>query len=618
MNDISNNASRKMMPRQPSAWEDALKNVAEALDAFASASKALQREHSWNRCPMSAAVLEAIYSTVATEYTGLGELEKKVWAARNRVLSPLSRLPDECISSIFILCSEGELNGVSFNAADDADSDYIDDGTSDATSSEDDGVEDDEYEDEDSAEYSEYEDGDGSDAQHEDEHESDDDDDDDDGGGDSEDSRGDTDSSSGRVVEVTSRYSNSFRYIASRVCRRWRDVARTTPQLWMHIDLTEKPPFQCMDLRLERSRNVPLDVVLDTASTGVDGVALAINLLLALDRLKSSIFQNDAPRCINLTINTRFHSTMRLVLRELTHVSQNLRLRILKLAVRSLLISPSDGPDWRFSTMSNLLKDVGVLHLREYRFPWDHPIYTKLTELCLSGIRSDNRPTRDQLHAVLRSCPALEYLALNDIDLAADPDPNPESPPDHQSRSPLPLQHLRTIKLSHLDFDVFAFFFSIITAPRLSQLGIHSMRRGSLDVPAPEFARVLLDSFAISNDTISHLAISDVEGATPPSSIINLLRTIRHLVWLELHHVDGLPNILHDLSHGDTYPELRSLSLTNCDHEPELTSIALLSLVTNRKFTHPIHDLAVRGCHLEEGVVVSLLERIPRFIFAEV
>ncbi|KDQ08333.1 hypothetical protein BOTBODRAFT_38024 [Botryobasidium botryosum FD-172 SS1] len=50
---------------------------------------------------MSPIALDAIYSTMAIEYAGLEEFREEVRAVRSRILSPLSRLLDECISIMF-------------------------------------------------------------------------------------------------------------------------------------------------------------------------------------------------------------------------------------------------------------------------------------------------------------------------------------------------------------------------------------------------------------------------------------------------------------------------------------------------------------------------------------
>ncbi|VDC02417.1 unnamed protein product [Peniophora sp. CBMAI 1063] len=61
-----------------------------------------------------------------------------------------------------------------------------------------------------------------------------------------------------------------FEILASHVCKRWRDVALGTPSLWVYVDFGEGPPFERSIAYLERSREAPLEVVIDCTSDSDD------------------------------------------------------------------------------------------------------------------------------------------------------------------------------------------------------------------------------------------------------------------------------------------------------------------------------------------------------------
>ncbi|EPQ54945.1 hypothetical protein GLOTRDRAFT_43416 [Gloeophyllum trabeum ATCC 11539] len=54
-----------------------------------------------------------------------------------------------------------------------------------------------------------------------------------------------------------------FQVLVSHVCRRWREVALETPNLWTSIDFTEGPPFEKSRAWVERSKGAPLDIAID-------------------------------------------------------------------------------------------------------------------------------------------------------------------------------------------------------------------------------------------------------------------------------------------------------------------------------------------------------------------
>ncbi|KDQ16061.1 hypothetical protein BOTBODRAFT_173339 [Botryobasidium botryosum FD-172 SS1] len=576
-----------------SVWEASLKSVAEALNALLSATNALDDECSGkarNLVPgsrmLEQAAVEAIYSRVAEEYVGLDDFEQKIRSVRTTMqmlrnqsytLVPINRLPDECLSAIFVMGSElddGSRDDIGYTSEDVAD--------------ESEGEEEEEVEEEESEE------------------EGDDEEDEEDEGNDEDD---DADDGVDEEEEPVVHDSRSFGLLVSQVCRRWRKVALDSGQLWTRIELTDQPPFEAMELWLERSRNYPLDVILNTEPFGVDGKALTLNLRMALEVLKSYVSQCAEPRCIDLTINSRSHKSIMLILSELSQLHRQLRLRTLKLVDRSRVFSGARGGKWKTAQLLELMRGVRNLQLREYRFPWDHPVYTNLAELRITGIESANQPTVAQFQAVLRSCPLLELLDLNRISIIAD---------SHTRPSSTLMDCLRTIKVTDLDFDTFASIFELIRAPQLARLGIHTMHPGVLgSFEDARFTQVVSRFFTNPSQSMQCLSISDAEFTLLSPSIITLLRKLPGLTSLEICLVEDVHLILQALSHENVCPELRSLTLVDCDWKPEDLSVALLALVANRKHSRPIERLITRFCGLKTSAFVSLRKRVPYFVRTE-
>ncbi|KAG9315490.1 hypothetical protein JVU11DRAFT_3103 [Chiua virens] len=66
--------------------------------------------------------------------------------------------------------------------------------------------------------------------------------------------------------ESSDSISPSFQVIVSHVCRHWREVALSTPSIWTTIEVTPEccPPYQHVSTMLERSKGLPIDVLVDS------------------------------------------------------------------------------------------------------------------------------------------------------------------------------------------------------------------------------------------------------------------------------------------------------------------------------------------------------------------
>ncbi|KAG0700449.1 hypothetical protein DFH29DRAFT_623394 [Suillus ampliporus] len=71
--------------------------------------------------------------------------------------------------------------------------------------------------------------------------------------------------SSSNVTDSTFEAAPPFEVLISHVCQHWRTVALNTPSLWTKIDVSalESPPFERVQILLERSKSLPIDIHID-------------------------------------------------------------------------------------------------------------------------------------------------------------------------------------------------------------------------------------------------------------------------------------------------------------------------------------------------------------------
>ncbi|KDQ08322.1 hypothetical protein BOTBODRAFT_191824 [Botryobasidium botryosum FD-172 SS1] len=441
------------------------------------------------------AATEDTYSRISEAYINLGGFEANLELARIKIQnirnqSPvlIHHLPDEILSAIFILGSQDRVRDVGFDA-------LIGEGAADHDDATVHGVDVPDVESEES--------------------------------GDSNgDEAGEESGSDPASREVTKGKAPPFNLLVSQVCHRWREVALNTGQLWTRIDLTKPPPHERIKLWLERSRNHPLDAFYDTRLPAMSSESLALTLLTVLEHFRSSVSQCAELRCINLTIDTsRSFKNIRLILLELSYT---------------------------FGCISEMLRGVTALHLHEFCFPWDHPVYTKLVEFALISDSSDTAPTAPQFGAILLGCPLLENIKLEGIGY------------DFRSTaSPITMTSLHTISVRDLTFGSLAFIFNTIRAPRLRRFYLHDMCSNEVDYTS--FEATVSGLLASAGRSLRYLSVSDRDTAILYPSLITFLQKAPCITSLELRDAPEPQAILHALTHESICPEFQSLIVTRCE-----------------------------------------------------
>ncbi|KDQ08332.1 hypothetical protein BOTBODRAFT_179962 [Botryobasidium botryosum FD-172 SS1] len=576
-------------------WKKAFQDLRISLDAFVSVTDTLcdSKRQDDGRISISGlehVAEEDVYSKVSEYYAELDGFEGKFGLARAKIqnirnqshsIVPVHRLPDEILSTVFVLGSQDRIQAVGLDAevaiehAATAREDDVADADSDESEDSD--------SDEDEGDEVHEGDGTGAGAESDEEHETRDD---------------------SASPEATKGKPQPFNLLVSQVCHRWREVALNTGQLWTRIDLTEPLPHERMKLWLERSKNYPLHVCLDTHPPATNSESLILAFLVALEHLKSSIPQSAEPRCVNLTINTRQPcKDVRLVLLELSLYHPSIRLQSLKVDEHLLMCCSTHARYWKSISLSEMLRGVTALHLHAFYFPWGHPAYSNLVELTISDVEDEHAPTAAQFETILRGCPLLEYFALDSTDIA--PNVHPQAAP-----SPIIMRSLHTITVRHLQFAAFAFVFSTIRAPCLRQLDFHGMHYDNEFDNRTKFRVVISGFFASAGRSLRYLSISDEEQTIRCRSLISFLRKAPCVTSLKFEDISKLQPIVWALTHEAICPELQSLTVAGCEDERGI-AISLLSLVTNRKHTRPIQYLAAPAKVLKGSALTLIQDHVP-------
>lgn len=230
------------------------------------------------------------------------------------------------------------------------------------------------------------------------------------------------------------------------VCRYWRDVAVDTPGLWSRIMTGTHHSIERARLKLERSKNVPLDIWVDFSPPMEYGSVRTETLMHAMDLLRPSISRW---RSFHLTVPNRPQ----------THaVLSRCKERAPLLEVLSVRVCHSMQED-HYSTPPLPLFEGRTPRLRSssftsFNFNWDMALVSRLRVLKLGGYWNGLSPSVDVILGILRACPQLEELALRNM---SDVDPRTcaqaeADPSDHDDSSErfVRLADSRTVQLPNL------------------------------------------------------------------------------------------------------------------------------------------------------------------------
>ncbi|KDQ18396.1 hypothetical protein BOTBODRAFT_511425 [Botryobasidium botryosum FD-172 SS1] len=340
----------------------------------------------------------------------------------------------------------------------------------------------------------------------------------------------------------------------SLVSRHWRDVALNTPRLWSQIDSSfHNYSIQFVDLVLTRSNPRPLDIEIGDCTckseTGDrESCVLSKPLTTQAHRWRTVAMIN-APE---VEMFTAFPAPL-----------------LEKFDYKLTRHFPRTLPANIFAGHTPRLREI---HLKRVDLPLTSPIYIGLTSLHLAEFRSHS--SVQQLLAIIRSCPLLEQLVLDDVRLWGSQDEVCVTNPSFE------LARLQFIDLSckrDISRDILAAVVIPPSAHLCLQLGHHLV---------DEF-----DGFVVKNlhnlPQIRHMGIifdpphCDITGRVSHSGSAQELLT--------LFTSGDLSEVTHKIAQLLTFSSINTLIVTDITTHSELT--------TYRKFLAPFMAVSILKLH---------------------
>ncbi|EIW73992.1 hypothetical protein CONPUDRAFT_147961 [Coniophora puteana RWD-64-598 SS2] len=244
------------------------------------------------------------------------------------------------------------------------------------------------------------------------------------------------------------------------VCRRWREIALDFPRLWSSVDVGVLSK-QLVLAMLERARESPIILEVFVAPTDHSrdlGCADDLELTNDLELLKT-VFSRLHQICeLSVDFPPSYARTLAEYLSSSTPILQELTL-----VAEPPVLVPLSQP------LPDSMPRLDVLTLTSCAFPWDSPIYGRLTQLHLACLLDDLSPTPEELWITLQSATSLEVLTVDWCFGQLDAQPAAWDTPK--------LLDLPRIKYIRMDeaFLSYVNFFSRVRIPPYAHLSISSL-----------------------------------------------------------------------------------------------------------------------------------------------
>jgi hypothetical protein len=382
-----------------------------------------------------------------------------------------------------------------------------------------------------------------------------------------------------RILAVTQAVPQDTRpsmWTFSHVCRRWRRVATSNPELWRSIRVTLmscRDGFYAADLYLAHSGTLPLDVFFEgriwpDSSTTAHRARFVMNkLILHIKRWRSFV------ACTGT--EGRMSVVLRPLRNEFPPILENLQLLNLD------NIRPSCS-FVIFSHGSPRLKFISLLGVTLVRLPHSQPL-TALTYLDIHRLQCRfPGPSPPRIYEMAATLSNLKCLWITAIDL--------------EVLQAVQLPSLRALWLRHSSAVTVSKIFRFFVMPRLRDLCIGSVLFSTTEVVLQTFRHEVTRM-----PRFPHLHALVLESMPPTAAevIAECLRSlpaIKSLLligWnvdpvLEVLNADANPDLRGATRNGVLVPHLRRLELVRCVFDEQL----LQSLVFARlKLRRPILEL---------------------------
>lgn len=344
-----------------------------------------------------------------------------------------------------------------------------------------------------------------------------------------------------------------FQVVVSHVCRHWRNIAFSTPSIWTTIIVSPdaRPPYQYVSTRLERSKDLPIDIYVDCepqeqeSPTDLDATDSAGPSTVDLKFLYSLLVPH-IHRWRTVEVSVSKYRDMHVFLSAASDpsISAAPQLTTLELYHHEEM---DEFDNFGYPSISKPLIIFGgsapcltSVVLWGVHVDWNQPWIasaSKLTHLELAFHPEDVRPSWAQFTTILRGASALEKLSLRMSGPSEDPpwlvEPTLESSIDLNA----PIQLLKVT-----DF-IFAFHSPARSIALLHKFYLPALKNLALDFDDGDYTDLV---FALAGPATSLSLPSTHEQ---PRSLLNSLESLKIAgLPCRTEHVDILYKELQNLT----------------------------------------------------------------------
>ncbi|KAH9917114.1 uncharacterized protein BXZ73DRAFT_92391 [Epithele typhae] len=391
-----------------------------------------------------------------------------------------------------------------------------------------------------------------------------------------------------------------FILVAAAICRHWREIATTTPDLWTNIVVKHPRPYGWVPLCLVRSADQPIDITIDCRST---------NLLTAtiVDGLVSQLMVHIL-RWRRFALNTTDPATIYAIGHRLREARAP--------SLRHLQLSLSGSSGNQEVLLPEILQG-GAEALTSVRYdslctPWNSRPLVNLTMLDLRWLWLQTRLQYEQFAKLLAASPSITALVLRGTYIHL-----------HSGRQYPPLS-IPTLRYLEVSGDNVCRMSSILETPNLVELTLANLdetefREFVASLPVPGETTITGNILGPRYPRLHSLSLLNASMCTPTRRFTRALPTVTHLTVINSATAKFLQLFREDLAERTTYglswPNLRKFTfidevdyfhLYGVIRERAAAGAPLQRLVFNSPFIH------------DDNLVVSLEELVKVDIVKDV
>ncbi|KAG8952071.1 hypothetical protein FRC03_012281 [Tulasnella sp. 419] len=370
------------------------------------------------------------------------------------------------------------------------------------------------------------------------------------------------------LIEYIKKAQNKIRFdvLFSWVCNKWRCIAISITALWSKIDFRGRPPYDCAQEYIRRSKPSSLSVYFNS-QRHKSSLSESQNMDKALE-----LISNNVDRVKSLVVEVTSTSELVKVLRTFCQASSPVPLESLQLARYNMIGRGISGGETapRLGYIKQLMQGIRHIRLVNVNIPWDDVTHRSLSSLRLAHLsHHSNGPSINNLRSVIAGSPRLESLALEDVRISDKFIVNQVAP------TPITLPFLHTLQLKQLSNGGDHFVLATLIAPNLVRLTLHDLPSQDLNNVLPDFVRGLqtIESGAvISSCRVEYLQLCNCKLES--TVVEGMLASLPNLLEIYFHSMDCVTDSLfssliisdQEVTDSNACKKLQILRVVDCSH----------------------------------------------------